>query len=559
MKQWNLFKPYVTFSVFCLVISLNFNFMTQAKTSDYQFSQLNPFFDESLFGVSFDYNLGQELVLKTDLLTKEDYENITDPNPKENNVIALIGHEAYDIETALLSITHVKRTSEYPWYGSFEWETLLPFTKFIQQFTLSSEEEAITSYDFLGIALKLSGSGFNYDHYQLGYANIPQDFFDFLFDNFNASIMEGSNDFQKDSITQTSVFDPLASVEIFISEYLNELRIDIQYSNLIYLFQTSSVDLQELSGFNIAEHFVIAQFDRVTYSIIIRKYDHNNIVGVETISEITIGNVVNLIINEELPLDQSWDFSEQFKIEGIYKELFSINETFSWFKGSDIQKRLNSFDKASLSLFTGQSFGILNGTQSVANLQIKIDGMEVTKAQLEQEDQSINNEITIFHNDTGLLISPTKGRDFAIQKNSISNEISLIPVEIKTIALNQHVGFAGNKLFLQETSLLRDIIVDCLKHFIGTQEIIMLSADQIFTIGGLYLTNVQYIQDFKVALWSGMEFKLNLLQYATKSSSFTDIKDSYSRQITPNPVLPGIIALIILRIVNKTKKQKKLL
>jgi hypothetical protein len=532
--------------------------MVNCSLHNYQFVQLDSFFDESLFGVQFDYNqdvsADQALTLKTDLVTKTSFENTTDPDPDRDNVLTLIGHEAYGFKTALIALEKVKRTQDFPIIGAIEWETEIPFVKYLHHFSLPTGEEIVSSQDFLGVALKINGSKYNPEHYQLGYANIPPDFITFL--------LEGSDDKspfqgnQKRGIGNNPFNLSVAST-IIIEKVGTNFKVDVTYSNLTFLFQTNNIDLDQISELEISKNFFIAQFDHVTFSILVKKYSHHEVSGVETISEVSLGKVINLLINEELPLEQSWSTAEEYSISANYKELFEINEILSFYSGPDIKKRLELFNEISFSIITAQNVGILNGTNSIENIQTTIDGRNLTKYELNQFNYPIQNEYSILYNEKPLLVNVIKERDFVVQENEETNQFSLVPIKINSIALNQQIGFAENILFLQETSLLRDLVAECAKRFIDNPSITSLSTDKFFKIGGLYLTAAQCIQDYQLVEWEGFQFTINLLQYITKTSSDTSPRTTRTNLITEISIYPGVFALLILLSILRLKKPKK--
>ena len=129
-------------------------------------------------------------------------------------------------------------------------------------------------------------------------------------------------------------------------------------------------------------------------------------------------------------------------------------------------------------------------------------------------------------------------------------------VNSKTIALNQHYGFSHNNLFLEETSILRDLISDSLKHFINDPIISSQTADSLFNIAGLYLPSAYYIQEFEVTNWTSAKLNLNLLQFAAQESS-VNLDEVNRNNITDLNVFPGIIAIVILSVIVKRLEKKE--
>ncbi|MFX1285177.1 MAG: hypothetical protein ACFFB5_16090 [Promethearchaeota archaeon] len=525
----------------CLVLVTSGNTVSGIGRSEYHFIQLDSFFEKNLFGVRFDYNprvsSGQPLRIINDLLDQSWDPNTTDPDLKEDNILSLVGYEAQDISSAFLALEQVKRTQDIL-IDSIEWQSAAPFVKYLHHFSLPTGEDVLLAQDFLGMALTVNGSGFNPIDYQLGYANVPLEFLEFLIPNdkgysFNLSV-------------ETS---------IMIQESVNELQIDLTFSNLTFLFQTSGVALDNF-GLEIAEHFMIVQFDYISFSLTLRKYSHYGTSGVETLSEISIGNVMNLIINEELPREQNWLNALNYTIQEDFKDLIPINETFSWYQGPDISERLQMFSNLSFSLITAQNIGVLNGTQVVNDLQVVIDDQNRTKAELSQLEFTVKDGISVIHDERILFSTQVKGRNFAIIQEDGINEISLVPMEARVIALNQQTGFADNLLFLQETSLLKELIVECIKRFIANPEISTLGISEVLNKVGLDLTSAQYIQDFQLVEWSGMSFKINLIQYAVKTAPSSTIKSKMS-QVTLIPTVSVLLGLLILVVIVKRGNRGK--
>ncbi|MFX1516479.1 MAG: hypothetical protein ACFFC6_09220 [Promethearchaeota archaeon] len=508
---------------------------------EYRFVQLNSYFENDLFGLVFDYNpqasTDQSLHFMTDLISQTSFPSTTDPDLQEDNIIALVGHESHEIKSAFLAIQKVKRTQDII-FETIEWETTVPFTKYLHQFTLPTGEDVLLGQDFLGMALKVNGSGFDPTQYQLGYANVPLDFLEFI-------LPEGKE----------SSFNLSVETSIGIQESMNKFQIDLTYSNLTFLFQTASVDLDDLLGLETADHLIIAQFDRIVFSTIIKKYSHQGISGVETISEISIGNTKNLIINEELPTNQDWTDALEYEIEEDFKGLIPVHETFSWYQGSDIKNRLQQFSDISFSLITAQNIGVLNGTQAADNFTVFIDDQNRTSSELSQKDIPVTEEISVLHNEQLLFSNQVMGRNFAVQQN-FEDTFSLIPLETQVITLNQQRGFADNLLFQQETSLLKELVAECVKHFITDPLAPTLGTNEILIKGGLDLTSAQYIQDFQVKEWSGAHFKINLIQYAIKTAPFSSDTKKPGQLTHTSSVLELLGIFILVIMINRKMKAK---
>jgi hypothetical protein len=529
------------FGFFLLGLLLMSSTAISAESENYLFSQLNPLYQEhTSFGVEFDYHTDPKvpasnaIVLKQDLFTQQLYDNISDPDPNEDNIISMIVHQTPSIQSTVLALEQVKRT--HPLIGSIQWTSIVPYVKFLHHFDLPSGADVVFTQDFLGIALKVNGGGFNPEHYQLGYGNIPLEFLE--------SLYEGK--FSPDTST---------TLTAEIHELPLGIRIDMTYSNLTYLFQTENIDFKQVSLMKIANKFILAQFEYITFSVTIRKYASFQIEGIETISEVSIGGVTNLIINEELPVEPIWTNSTQVEIEKTYNEVFTINETISWYEGPDIQKRLDLFSDISFSLLTAHNLGIFNETESLEDIQTTIDGQNRSATELNQADFPITDTIDTFHAGNLLMSAPVRGRNFVIQEEHETGVEPFIPAEIQTIALNQHDGFAGNELFSQETSLFRDLVVDSVKRFTANSNISSLTNDQLNRLSNLYFTDAQYKREFSLPMWTGVPFIFSSLQYAAKNSPPSNLITN--GQITPFLFWPSVVLFLVLAVLPRKKGRQR--
>ncbi len=521
---------------------------------DYQIPQLDSYFEENLFGIEFDYNsfVSQDLAdkalsLKRDLISQTEFNDSTDIDPETDNIIALIGHRAENLNTALFAIKQVKRSQDILGLDDpIAWQSPMPFIKILNQILLHSGENIISGFDILGIALKINDSSFNPTHYLLGYANLPINLLNIL------RGLDIDNIFENNMESELPDDFPIFNTMIEITESLNGLNVNIIYSNLTFIFQTEKIDFFE---FDLAEKIIIAQFDKVIFSINIRKYNQHGNVGIETILDISIGNIVNLIINEELPTGPSWINAFNYTVDKDFFSVFDINETFSWYQGFDIAKRLKLFSNITFSVITAQNLGIVNGTESINDITIYVDEQNQTREQLAINDYPIENEVTCFYNNELLLLSQVQGRDFAIQNYNTQENMSLTPLRSQTIALNQHYGFSHNNLFLQETSLLRDLVVYCVKEFANDPLLSSLSANNLYKNAGLYLTSAQYIQEFQVIDWISSPITLSFLQFTTQISSLSS-KGNDKGHITYYYTFPGVLAVVLLSNILKKRRGK---
>ncbi|MFX0084817.1 MAG: hypothetical protein ACFFAU_04015 [Candidatus Hodarchaeota archaeon] len=523
---------------------------------DYQIPQLDSYFEENLFGIEFDYNsfVSQELAdkalsLKTDLISNTEFNDSTDIDPEKDNIIALIGHQDENLNTALFAIRQVKRTQDILVLDDpITWQSPLPFIKILHQILLPSGENIISGFDILGIALKINDSSFNPTHYLLGYANLPVNLLNLL------RGLDIENIFETNVESELPGDFPIFNMMIEIEESFNSLNVNIIYSNCTFIFQTEKIDFFEL---NLAENIIIAQFDEVKFSINIRKYNQYDSVGIETITDISIGNIVNLIINEELPTGTSWSNAFNYTVEEDFSSVFNINETFSLYQGFDIVKRLRLFSNIAFSVITAQNLGIVNGTENLDDITIYVDEKNQTREELAINDYQVKNKVTCFFNNELLLLSQVQGRDFAIQNYNTQENISLTPIRSQTLALNQHYGFSHNYLFLQETSLMRDLVVYCVKQFANNPLLSSLSANNLYKNAGLYFTSAQYIQEFQVIDWTSSPISLSLLQFTKQISSLSS-KGSNKGHITYYYAIPGVLAIILLSGILKKRRRVNL-
>ncbi|MFW9778972.1 MAG: hypothetical protein ACFFE8_08985 [Candidatus Heimdallarchaeota archaeon] len=507
------------------------------ESNNYIFSQLNPLYDEhSLFGVQFDFNTKQGIsdekviYLKQNLLTRQTFNDTSDPDLNEDNIVSMVVHQTPSIQSTVLALEKVKRT--HPFIGAIKVTSIVPYIKYLHHFELLSGEDVVITQDFLGLALRINGSGFNPAHYQLGYGNIPLEFLESLY---------GGN-FSTDTST---------TLLVEIEEMPLGVRIDMTYSNITYLFQTENIDFSQVSAVDIANKFLLVQFGHITFSLTIRKYISYEIEGVETISDVSIGRVTNLIINEELPAESVWPNSTQAKIEKTYNQLFTINETISWYKGADIQNRLDLFPEISLSLLTGHNIGVFNDTEPLKDIQREIDGQNRTISALNEADFLITETVDVFHDGILLTSAPVTGRNYVVQEESEGSSELFIPAITKTIAFNQHIGFSGAKLFSQETSLVRDLVVDSIKRFVENSNVSSLTRDELYRLSNLYLTDTQYNREFRLPLWAGTPFAFSSLQYAVKNSPISNLPSN--GQITSFLSWSNIILILSLVILTRKK------
>lgn len=450
-----------------------------------------------------------------------------------------MGHTAQDISSAIFVLDQLNRTQNIPFHRPIELNATLPFVKYLHQFSLPTGEDVILGKDFLGIALKINGSGFDPTQYQIGYANIPLDLLELLLPDYQFSS------------TKTS---------IVIRESIAELQVDLTYSNVLFLFHNGSMGLDNLITLNyplnpeqpiIAAHFMLVQLDKITFTFVIRKYTHYGASGVETYSKITLGNVINLIINEELPTNQNWPYTSEYKIQENFLAYFRINETLSLYTGSDIRRRLKQFSNISLSLITSQYIGLLNGTKAINTLTAVIDNENKEMADLRQTSFPVTEEISMFYKEKPIFSSKIKGYNFALQGENPDN-ITLIPVKTQIVALNQPNSLISNLLFSEETSLFRELVAESMKRFIANSEVSDLSTYRFSSVCRLDLSSSRYIQDFQVQEWGGSMIAFNSLEYAVKISSLLS-EDKDENKITFIPIFPGIVALLYLK---KRKRMK---
>ncbi|UCE12359.1 MAG: hypothetical protein JSV04_09165, partial [Candidatus Heimdallarchaeota archaeon] len=108
-----------------------------------------------------------------------------------------MGHTRQDISSAIFALGQLNRTQNIPFYGSIELHAAVPFVKYLHQFSLPTGEEVILGKDFLGIALRVNGSGFDSTQYQFGYANIPLDILKILIPDYQFSSTKTSIEIQE--------------------------------------------------------------------------------------------------------------------------------------------------------------------------------------------------------------------------------------------------------------------------------------------------------------------------------------------------------------------------
>jgi hypothetical protein len=518
------------------VICTSSNLTIFGRTYDYQFSQLNPYYQNSLFGVKFDYNResspSQSLRFLENLIYEENFTDQVDPDPSSDTNVALIGHNSYDIQSAFLAVESIKRTETitYPLFRSIEWQTSLPFVKYLIEFKLPSGENAILSQDLLGIALKVGGLNFNPDYYQVGFANIPLDFLEFL----ASSLSSGQ---------AISLYSNTTPMTIDVHESKNAITVTTTYTNITYLFQINTLDFEQLLSFELSDHFLLAQFDSISISVKFLKYSKPSNSGVETQINIQIGNILNLIINEALPTPGPWLQSTEESINVTYGDLFEIDETFSWYKHKDINKRLAMFDNLSFSCLLSQNLAVLNGTNSIDDLQIAVAGETISDEDLKHQDIIVQDNITISRGTELLYNAHIKGYDYVLNKDPITGDLYVTPLINKLISINQHPSLSNNIQFSRETSLLNELIADNVRRFLDNNSFITLGTDQLLKIANLYLTSSVFIQGLENEEWRGNPFSMKFHYTAIKE---IDQAQANLSNITNFAFLIEIIPMLII-------------
>ncbi|MHA2131811.1 MAG: hypothetical protein ACW99L_17730, partial [Promethearchaeota archaeon] len=165
-----MYKKGKFFSIFFGLILIILIFQSvplfvQATNQSLQFTQLEEYFDQSFFGIKFDYNSGTSpesaLSFMQNEITKEKFTNQSDPDEKSDNIFTLVGHESNEFKTIVLAVDKIKRTETPPFFDPIQWETTVPFSKYSLLFTLQSGEEVILTQDLLGLALRIEDTNFN--------------------------------------------------------------------------------------------------------------------------------------------------------------------------------------------------------------------------------------------------------------------------------------------------------------------------------------------------------------------------------------------------------------
>ncbi len=519
-----------------LIFSSTMNASQFQGLAAYQFPELSPFFDQDLFALTVDYNSFEHKIdLLADLLLSE-YYSPNDTDLLEDNIITLISYHKNEINSAILGIEKVVRTHQF--YGQdhpITYQTPLPFIKLVNHYTHSTGFDVVSSQEILGIALKIGGGNFNPSSYQLGYANLP---FDLI--NLILGSSAETQSIETLGTANTSISDSPYKLEVNIEENENLLRVDLIYSNVTYLFQTEGIGFFE---FEIGENLILIHFNSIKYSLTLSKYTLDQENGVESKIEVEIGDISALLINEELP-DEEWQDAFEYHVEEDFYGLFELNETISYYSGPDIPLRLDLFDSLAFSLLSSQNFGLLNGTNTIKGIDTYIDGANTSKKELENHDYLIKDQISLVYDEIPLYTSFINGREFALQNPEDPNQITLLPMNSYSIALNLQTGLASNLLFGQETSIVRDIVSECVLHYSENQGIKELSPDQLYNIVGLYLQSSRYIQDSEVLNWTGEPISFQLLDILHAKTPEVFIDDEHSR-ITPFYLFPSIFALLL--------------
>ena len=531
-------KPEVIkiFSIGSLFV-LTMTAMVVHSEISFQFTQLEDFFSTPLAGIRTDYNPGASsetpLNIIFDILNNHSITSGTDTDPTQDNIINLIKDSKYGFNSLILVLEHIRRTQEFVTLPTMEWEATVPFIKLLHQFQLNSGEHVIISTDFLGFALKLNDSDFKLNEYQLGYPNIPIKFLEFLTTEFN---------------TSERIFPAVSNCNIAMEESMNELVLTINFENITYLFQNNNIDFDEITPnkFDLSKKFLIIQFKNITFRISLRKFSYNELAGMETFTQISIGDVLNLIINEPLPSEVTWDWSTEHTIQKDFLDLIPVDEVLSWYSGSDIQKRLNLFSEKKFSILTSYQIAILNGTWRLED-EILVDNSPKTLSELAQTDIPVNEEIKIAYNEIPYFSKKIIGFDVAnVGENQVKH------LENDLIAPHLQSGFSIEGFYSQTTSLVRDLISEGLKRFINKPEIVKLTNDQLFQLCRLYLSFSKFIQDTSVKLWDGKKFYINSIEQGIgKIGSQISEKNDL---ITSFTFIPWVLVLMILIPLSKRRR-----
>ncbi len=558
MKNKSSIPRIVSIVSYIAIFIISSSMIIRGTALNGHFAQLDPFYEETLFALKFDYNDNippeQSLQLHSNLITGLDYPVQTDPDPELDNNVTLINHDLHNIRSTFLALENIQRSEYIPLYGTVEWQASLPYFKYITIYNLPSGENVIQTQDLMGLTLKLDREPFENDEYLVGYANIPLDFLEFIFESINTvQIKQNSIDGLSSSI-DIPKFSSIIPMDVEIKENKNELMITIEYSNITYLFQTDPIDSEQIVTFNLSDKFVLVEFESMRFSTRILKYSTSTNVGAEIQVEMKVGGIRNLLINEELPSSTIWSDSTETYIEKHYKELFSLEETISWYKGDDIEKRLLLFSDTSLSFLVSHNLGVLEGVESTENSYVKIDGYNTSREDLIQSDIMISDNVTITQNEDVLFINHIKGKDYALHQDPKSTSWELTPAKIRSLAINQHPSLSGNILFLEESSILNSLMVDGLKRFIANATLSSLSEEQLLKIATLYLPSAEYIQEFQIDSWLGYPTKIKSTTTTILDSNNLDIGVS---KISNIPFLSSILSLSLMVLYQVRIRRKK--
>lgn len=533
-------------SILIKILSVGLIFVVATTTgmlkseNSFQFAQLDFFFSEPLAGIKADYSPGlspeESLNIFFDIINNQSITTGNDTDLQQDNIFTLMKHSKLGFNSLVLVLEHIRRTQKIFPLPTIEWNATVPFIKLLHQFQLDSGEQIVISKDILGFALKLNSSDFKANEYQLGYPNIPIEFLEFLITEFS----QGFSIKQDQIDTSGTIFSATSNCSIALEETMNEVVVTINFENITYLFQNNSIDLDEITPnkFNLSRKFLIIQFKNVAFTICLRKFSPNELVGMETFTQISIGDVLNLIINEPLPTEGSWDWSIEHTIQKDFLGLIPIEEVLSWYSGPDIQKRLSLFSETQFSFLTSYQIAILNGTERLKD-KILIDNTPITTLELAQMNVPVNEEIKINYNEIPYFVKKFIGFDFV---NKDENQIDQL--ESNLIALSQQSGFSGNKLFLEKTILVRELISEGLKRFINKPEIIQLTSDQLYQLCGLYFTYSRFIQDSSIKSWDGKKFYFNSIEEGIRKIGLQI--SGKNDQITSFNIVHWILVILIM-------------
>ena len=176
------------------------------------------------------------------------------------------------------------------------------------------------------------------------------------------------------------------------------------------------------------------------------------------------------------------------------------------------------------------------------------------KEELSQSDYTVNDNITVLHNEEIMSTTIVDGYNYALEEDPYSETLSITPVTVNLIALNQHPFLSSNILFLRETALINELVAESIKRFVANESLTRLTTDQLLKTTKLYMTAAIYVQDLQIEDWNGHPSTIKLFHTALRELNSTIL--GYQK-ITSFPIFTSVGILVIYSSISSRKSRKR--